>query len=112
VVPLSCGAAAGWVLSFSAYGWFCFGIIFGFVVAALSAAFAPRRRLAFGLLGNGCTIVGCVVSATLNNWRSGYPMSLSEFPLFVLFLAAVVTIPGLLGIAFVSAIDSATRPAA
>ena len=109
LVPLVSGACAGCLLGSAGYGAACVGIVVGFAVAALSAAFAPQRRLAFGLLGNGCTLVACF--ATINNWRGGSPIAFSDMPSFAL-LAGVVIIPGLLGIALVSAIDSATRPAA
>jgi hypothetical protein len=76
------------------------------VVAALSAIFAPRRRLAFGLLGNGVTIVVCFSVAMINNWRSGAYIWTREMPLAALLLILVVVIPGLLGVLLV---DSATR---
>src|SRR5580700_9198817 len=73
-IPLVSGGAAGCLMAFSGYGWFCGGILVGFTVGALSAAFSRKKRLAFGLLGNGVTVVTCIGVATINKWRSGGPM--------------------------------------
>jgi hypothetical protein len=100
-VPLLTGAVAGWLLSFAASGWWCCGPVVGFGVAALSAAFAQRHRLAFGFLGNGVTIVVCLLSAVVNNWRSGIAFSPDELRFTVLVLSIFVFIPGLIGIALV-----------
>jgi hypothetical protein len=109
-VPVVSGFGGGYLLSVSGYGWCGAGVAIGFTVAALSAAFAPGRRLAFGLLGSGCTVIACFSSAIIRNWRDGIPPTLHELLISTLMLAAVVIVPGLIGAGLVSAIDSATRP--
>jgi hypothetical protein len=106
------GGAAGYLISVSGYGLFGAALVLGFFVAALSAAFAPRRRLAFGLLGNGITIAVCLVSVTINNWLEGRPLAAEFFLYFVPTIIGVVTVPGLAGVGIVAAVAAATRPAA
>ena len=110
LIPLVSGAGAGYLLSFSAYGWFCCGIVAGFAVGTLSAAFASKQRLAFGLLGNGTTVAACIAVATIHHWRSGMPMPLRDVAMFVVISAGVVCLPGLVGVAVVAGFDSVTRP--
>ena len=111
IAPVIFGSLGGYLISFSGYRWFGTALIVGFSVGLLSSTFAPRRRLAFGLLGNGITIAVCLVSATINNWRQGRPLpAVDDLLYFVAMLGGVVTVPGLAGIAVVAGIAAASRP--
>ena len=110
LVPVLSGAGAGYLLSFSAYGWFCSAIIAGFFIGTLSAVFAPKRKFVSGLLGNGVAVIVTFAMATINNWKSGLPLSLSDFPVFIPMLAAILIVPGMVGAAAVSVVSSATNP--
>lgn len=99
IISLGFATGLGLVLSVSAQGIVFLAPVFGFAIAAASAAFAPKRKLAFGMLGCGVTACVCLLSASaLNLWR-GIPTHADELMAVVVGLTGLIAIPGLLGVA-------------
>ncbi len=95
IVVLALGVPAGYLLSFSAYGFVCAGVLIGAIIGVANAFAARSYKVLFGLLGNSVAIVACILFATIRNARAGVPNESSDLIGAVPLLFLVVAGPGL-----------------
>ena len=95
------GVPAGYLLSFSSYGFVCAGIFFGAIIGFTTALTAGSHRILFGLLGNSVAIFTCLFFAVIRNFRGGTPIEMDTLVEAVLLMSLVVAGPGLFCGAFV-----------